>query len=363
MKDRIHTLKSWFLKNERRLSAGALFAGFLFDAITLQRIDLLYENMVFIIHLSVVGISIFLIHFLEPKSFNWNLAERVKTLLPVLVQFSFGALFSGFFIFYSRSASIIDSWPFVLVLLVLLVGNETFRERYKRLPFQVGIYFIAIFSYLIFLIPVLINKISAWVFVLSGFLSVLVTLLFLYTLSKLIPEKIRDNKRALTKAVLGIFISINILYFTNLIPPIPLALKVGEVSNRIERVDGKYRLYTVNKPLYKFLDFRNPITIQRGKPIYFFSSVFAPADLNTGIVHVWQYFDKGKGEWVTESKIAFSISGGREEGYRGYTIKENIREGKWRVSVENNRGQVLGRTSFKVKLVDHSIYAGNTMHY
>jgi len=363
MREKIDSFKSWFLRNERKISAGALFAGFLFDAFTLQRIDLLYENFVFVSHLTIVAVSIFLINYLEPKSFNWNVAEKVKTLLPVLVQFSFGALFSGFFIFYSRSASLVNSWPFVLILLVLLLGNETFRERYKRLTFQVGIYFIAIFSYLIFLIPILINKIGAWVFIASGVISLLVISLFLYALSKVIPSRIQQNKKALFRAVSGIFIVINILYFTNLIPPIPLALKVGEVANKVERTGGEYKLFAETKPLYDFIDFRNPITIQKGAPAYFFSSVFAPADLNTGVVHVWQYFDKEKGDWVTESRISFHISGGRDEGYRGYTIKENIREGKWRVSVENSRGQVLGSTSFKVKIVDHSVYTSVVATY
>lgn len=40
--------------------------------------------------------------------------------------------------------------------------------------------------------------------------------------------------------------------------------------------------------------------------------------------------------------------GGREGGYRGYSVKGNLFAGEWRVNVTTERGQSLGRTSFTV---------------
>jgi hypothetical protein len=52
------------------------------------------------------------------------------------------------------------------------------------------------------------------------------------------------------------------------------------------------------------------------------------------------------------SEISFHITGGRQEGYRGYSFKTNVPAGKWRVFVETPRGQVLGRYEFNVERVD-----------
>jgi hypothetical protein len=52
--------------------------------------------------------------------------------------------------------------------------------------------------------------------------------------------------------------------------------------------------------------------------------------------------------WKVSDRIAFEISGGREGGYRGYTRKQTITPGKWRVEVETDRGQILGTIDFTV---------------
>jgi len=81
---------------------------------------------------------------------------------------------------------------------------------------------------------------------------------------------------------------------------------------------------------------------------YIFSAVFAPTALNTKIMHKWQYYDKYEGVWVTVSEIPFSIVGGRDGGYRGYSFKKNLFPGRWRVDVITEREQLLGRIYFKV---------------
>ncbi|MCF1193471.1 DUF2914 domain-containing protein, partial [Mangrovimonas sp. AS39] len=58
------------------------------------------------------------------------------------------------------------------------------------------------------------------------------------------------------------------------------------------------------------------------------------------------------GKWVSGSKISFPIKGGRNEGYRGFSKKENVFSGKWRVDIETERGQVVGRVRFDIFIVD-----------
>jgi len=76
--------------------------------------------------------------------------------------------------------------------------------------------------------------------------------------------------------------------------------------------------------------------------------VFAPTRLSTDIYHSWEHYDEAKGDWVEHLRSSYGISGGRDDGYRGYTLVQNYADGKWRCSVETERGQVLGREEFTV---------------
>ena len=80
--------------------------------------------------------------------------------------------------------------------------------------------------------------------------------------------------------------------------------------------------------------------------------MFAPTKLSATIVHNWQWFDESKSRWVSLSDIAFPISGGRDEGYRGYSTKNVVPEGHWRVDVQTENGRVIGRIKFNVTYVE-----------
>ena len=147
-------IKAFLTKYEARLSWGAMITGFVVDNLTLSRIDLWLDNIILSSYLVIAGGSIILFNYLSESS-------RIRLFIPYILQYALGGLFSGFVIFYSRSGTIIQSWPFLIVLLSLLVGNEMFKERYERFVFRIGIYFVALFSFFIFFIPVLIGKMGA----------------------------------------------------------------------------------------------------------------------------------------------------------------------------------------------------------
>ena len=48
-------------------------------------------------------------------------------------------------------------------------------------------------------------------------------------------------------------------------------------------------------------------------------------------------------------RIPIVIAGGRDKGYRGYTVKQRVVPGDWRVDVETAEGRVIGRVSFQVE--------------
>ena len=51
---------------------------------------------------------------------------------------------------------------------------------------------------------------------------------------------------------------------------------------------------------------------------------------------------------VTKGNVTLPVIGGRDGGYRTYTVKSYLTRGRWRVNVETTQGQVIGRILFNV---------------
>ena len=49
------------------------------------------------------------------------------------------------------------------------------------------------------------------------------------------------------------------------------------------------------------------------------------------------------------STVTYPINGGRDGGYRGYTIKSHPDAGEWRVDFATADGHLLGRERFNVE--------------
>lgn len=353
LKDCFNKIKELYFRYEKILLPISFFAGLFWDNLTLRRVDLLYENSVFVWNLFQAILCIALINAYDSGRLRGNFFGKIAPFLPIFLQFSFGNLFSGFIVFYLRSGSFWASWPFIFLLGILFLGNEFFRKRYARLTFQISVFFIAIFSYSVFALPVLVNKMGAVVFLASGALALLACGLVLYVLFRIMPEKIRQSSKHLLSVILSIYLVFQILYFANIIPPIPLSLKGMGIYHSIELANTNGYLYKItfepeNNTYLFYKDQSSIFHWKQGSAIYCYSAIFSPADLNMPIFHRWMHFDEEKGKWVESAFISFEIKGGRVSGYKGYTFLKNIVPGKWRVDVATERGQVLGRQSFTV---------------
>jgi hypothetical protein len=83
----------------------------------------------------------------------------------------------------------------------------------------------------------------------------------------------------------------------------------------------------------------------RSQGLFAYTSISAPRGLNERIYHVWRR-DGGEVE-----RIALDIQGGRKEGYRAWTHKQNFPAdavGRWQVQVLTEAGQMIGVLRFKV---------------
>lgn len=346
-------IKKFLDENEKYLSPAALVFGFILDSLTLTRVDLLLDNLILLSYLLIAGASILLLNANDSGRLKNKIVQPFVIWLPLLMQFAFGGLFSGFVILYSRSASLSASWPFLLVLLVVLIGNEFLKKRYSRLLFQLGIYFTAIFSYLIFAVPVILDSMGPFIFLISGIVSLVVIVFVVRAISKIAPWKISFNQRSILTMILGIFFVFNILYFTNVIPPIPLSLKDITIAHNVERHGpNSVQLSFEPSPWYVLLrDYDNTYHRLGNEPVYVYSSIFAPTNLTADIIHEWAFFDENLQKWIITDQIQYPIFGGRNEGYRGFSVKSNISDGKWRIDVKTRRNQLLGRIKFEIEQV------------
>lgn len=336
---------------ERYVSPLALITGFLIDNfLLLDRVDVLWGNVLIGAYLVIAALSILFINLVESGRWTHRWVLASAPFIPVVMQFTFGGLFSGFLALYSRSAGMIVSWLFVIAIAALLVGNERFRRLYTRFVFQISILFTAIFLFLLYIVPVVLRQIGDWIFVLSGILSVIVMALFMWLLRKIVPDVIRQNRANVLTSLMGIFVAFNVLYFTNTIPPLPLSLKEAGVYHGLTRAGNTYTLLAEPSPWYKkYLTNSSIYHRAPGESVYAFSAVFAPNGLETTIYHEWQRYDEELDKWINKGTLEFPIRGGRDGGYRGYTLKNDVPAGSWRVNVLTESGQVVGRVSFLVE--------------
>jgi hypothetical protein len=238
----------------------------------------------------------------------------------------------------------------MLALGILLIGNEFFKKRYDRFDFQTSVLFFVAFALLIFYIPLIFGNIGSVMFMASGAVAVSLFAMLMLGLYFVDPVLVRNSRRIIGASIAVIYVSVNLLYFARLIPPIPLVLKTHGVYHSVVRDPaGRYLLTGESVSWGDRLPWSTKEYTKRdGSPLFYYTAIFAPIDLSASVVHEWQYLDQVTGEWTPRSKIEFPISGGRENGYRGYSIVA-ADPGTWRVSVETTRGEVLGREVFQVR--------------
>lgn len=337
----------WYM---RYISPLTLVAALFIDTFFLiRRVDTLLTSLVLFSYLALATLICVLIALVQTGRVRLPWLLRVTPLLPVISQYAFGGLFIAFLSLYSRSAAISISWIFVFAIAILLIANERFVRFYLRFAFQISILFITLFSFLIFYVPLLFGRVGPSMFIGSGLVSLIVISTFLFVLSYVVPGLVRNERAAYTRSIASIFIVFNILYFTNAIPPLPLALKEGGVYHEVERVLDEYRLLAEPVEWYEaYLRYNTAFHRAGDESVYVYASIFAPSGLSTAVSHEWQRYDEAMREWITLQVVPYSIVGGRDEGYRGYSVFRGPPEGQWRVNVLTEHGQLIGRVSFMV---------------
>ena len=352
---KFRALKRTFNQHERLLVPLMLLVGVVIDFITFRTIETTTAFLILGIYTLVAGVMITIIHRYDAAQ---SLLERPTTIVyirlaaPLVTQLTFGALLSAAFIFYWFSGSFTVSWPLLIIVIGLMAANDVFREHYLRPTVQLSVYYFTLFITLAVALPYLFESISPWVFVAAGVSSLILMLIFLRALTRIRPD-LRFMHPSPTISIMIIFLVMNAGYFLNIIPPIPLSLTDAGVYHSVERQGNNYLVSSEEQSWFdRFLP-GETINIAPGDRLYAYASIFAPVDLDTTVTHHWQRLtDDG---WENMSSLSYSIKGGRQDGYRGYSYLTSPSPGKWRVDVETERGQVIGRISFQINEVDEAI--------
>lgn len=336
-------IQTFVKRFDRFLMPGMLVLGTVVDAVQFRLLSV--QTTFTIMGVYAVVCVLAMIVMASPLRQDWRLFRFVRLAAPLVQQFTIGALLSTSLLFYWFSGTISVSWPIIGVVALLMVFNEALRNVFTRVSVQVGVFMFVLISLTTTLFAFVFNSLSPVVFVVGGVASLVLMAMVLVLLIR--ASRLYEGRWRLWLTVTGVFAFMNIFYFLNVIPPIPLSLREAGMYYEVARSGGEYILIGEEETWLQRLLPGQTMTIVEGEPLYAYTSIFAPADLSTRMVHRWER--KTDDGWETVDRLSFSIVGGRSEGYRGYSMKTRFSEGKWRVTVETERGQVLGRIPFQIR--------------
>lgn len=343
-----------FLHRHEHIVPPTLFlGGVTWDALTLQRIDAIFDNAILGTYLVLLGGFVVLSTLERNDRPLATPLQKLSAWAPSVIQFLAGGLFSAYVIYYTRSASFTTASLFLLVLVVLLVANELIWNRLWSSYLLLGIYFLAVFCYFTFFMPTILGTMGFGVFLTSGFVSAGVVIgLILYLDSHGVFSGTWSFLGAVA-TVLSLLGLVILFYVNHWIPPVPLALQEGGVYHQVDRENGAFVLHYKEPPWYRpWAKQDDPFRYATSDTVHCFTAVFAPTQFETRVYHHWQYYDAERETWVDTDRIGYRLVGGRRRGYRGVTYKRHVHPGEWRVTVETADRRPIGRINFEVLPAD-----------
>ncbi len=338
-------------RNQKYAPILFFIGGFIFDSLTLGRIDRVYDTLVLCSHMTLLSLTLYLYNTVDNDRWEGTFIRRHSEYFPLVIQFFFGALSSAFVIYYFRSVSMSKTMFFFILLVLLLFANEFLKKKISNKYLQFSIYFFISFTFFTFMIPTLIREMNTFIFIISGFVSLGSTLALIRFIYRSGPRaRAEISPKKLIALIVSIYITINVFYAFNLIPPVPLAWIQDWWLMRCGRENNDYIVTYEKNPWYVFWrKHHSTFHRQADQRVYVFTSVFAPTDLKKSIFHRWKWYNPETGKWEVTDDISFKVTGGRDPGFRGYTHKNNLKEGQWKVDVITEEELVLGVVDFEIK--------------
>lgn len=364
-------MKKTIEKFKHFIPALAFFGGFAWDSITLGRMvyssDLLFllayyfGALILVILLSASKMDSRLEEDSEMKAskayqirkrfLNRDWSEKWTSRFTWAVQFCFGSLFSALVICYFKSSGSWASLFLVLFMTALLIGNEFLQRRYESFTVSLSFFCLLGTMFLNFAIPHWVHRLGWFWFLLSTTISFLMC----YGIWKLSLRPLKVILAPFTISCLLI-----VMYFFNVIPPVPLVVKQHSACIHFDRTT--YSCEIDNPSVLELMGLsRQTLSWQPSEgEVYFLSSIFAPNKVKANIEHRWFYLNPKTEKFELTDRISssgMSIQGGRESGFRTYTKKKNLNYGRWKVETAFKDGAVIGSKEFEVR---NDVFDGQT---
>lgn len=341
-------LERFYFCYERYFPATFFAGGFAFDVATLDRIDhwiTLLQQGVFLV---MIGSLLTYEARFDVRRLPFpDWFERHKGYYESLMHFLFGGLLSAYTIFYFKSSSLLNSAIFMILLAALLLLNEHSALRKRGLPVKFLLFSLCTTSFFTYLVPIFWRSIGVASFTVSICLSLLTVSLFLKAITRNVRVSLRTAKHLLAPA-LSVQLLFSGLYFLGALPPVPLSIQYIGIFHDVQRKGDRFLLYHEN-PFWRVWhrgdqEFR----ARENDRIYGYARIFSPTNFADEVSIRWLY-RAPSGAWLTSDLIRVRITGGRREGFRGYTYKRNYSAGHWQMRVETRDGRELGRIYFEVR--------------
>lgn len=342
---------SLYRRYEAYAPAAFFIGGFVFDIVTLSRIDDTFTLIQQGVYLALIGVFLFfeLLDTERPLIIPRRLI-KVWEYRELIIHFLFGSLLSVYTLFYFKGSSFVGSLLFLSLMAGVMIANEFERFQKGGVLIRSVLLSLCLTSYFAYLIPIMMGFIGAGPFLLAIATTLTIGALIHLTLQRTLKRRPQGKPFYAALLVQFTFVA---LYFLHFIPPVPLSAPYMGVYHQVEKADGHYQaLYY--RPSWKFWERGSQTFLARpGDRIYLFARIFSPEGFREQIRVRWLYNDSKQG-WVGADTIPLDTSGGRDEGFRGFAFKQNYTPGDWRVQLETTDGREIARLSFTV-ITDTSV--------
>lgn len=340
-RDRIKSIVNFAHRKEALFSVIFFVTGFVWDSLTLWRPDGVFENVTFWLYLIIVTSCLVALLVIEKRG-------EERALLLAVTHFCLGNLAGGLIILFGRSGTIQGSLIFFLCGALFLLAHERFKGRYRHHLMRISVWYAILVMYTTLALPILYKRMDDAVFTHALVTSFFCALVFLIAL-RAVRLIANENDFFISLAsVVTITAFFSVAYVLHILPPVPIALRTAGIYHTVIKKGDQYILDyeapAISFPLDTSTKFNAPLPTR----LYCFSSVYAPAQLTTPIKHVWEMYLPNNKTWVSITDVPFSITGGRSEGYRGYSFVSVHQEGWYRCSIMTGNGTLIGRRQVEV---------------
>lgn len=257
----------------------------------------------------------------------------------LIYHFSLGTLLSAMVIVYGKSASSTGSYLLVGGVAGVMIWNEFWGEDRFDSWLRHMILWLACTMYLQFLIPHLVSSISSLWF----FLSLVVSSLISVGFAKL--QGLNFKKSLVVLNLVWV-----LLWLIQVFPPVPLVFKKQYLGVEFNKSD-----YSVLNLQEEGLWLEDSIELTQGQRLYFLSSVFAPKGVSASLEHRWLYMQNGSYQLVDAIPLSLK-SGGRKNGWRFYSWKQNLQEGQWLIETALKDGAVISQKEFVLNFGTNKVF-------